>query len=50
MGWDGIVREAGGLCSKVGLPHVARKDIHREVVKKAMQYHHLKQVKEEMEP
>ena len=29
---------------------MARKDIHKEEVKKAMQYHHLKQVDEEMQP
>ena len=34
----------------VGLPDVAKKDIHREDIKKAMKFHHLAKLKREMDP
>ena len=50
MGWEGIAKEAREICTKLGLPDIMKKDIHRVDVKKAMMYHHLKLIKEEMEP
>ena len=50
MGWEGIAKEARELCDMLGLPDIAKKDIHREDVTMAMKYHHLKKVKEEMKP
>lgn len=50
MGWEGIAKEARELCSKVGLPDVAKKDIHRNDIKEAMKYHHLANLRDEMKP
>ena len=50
MGWEGIAKEAREICTKLGLSDITKKDIHRMDMSKAIKYHHLKKVKEEMKP
>ena len=50
MNWEGLAKEARELCGSLGLPDVAKQDIHREDIKSAVMYHNLKTVKAEMAP
>ena len=48
MGWEGLAKEAGETCLKVGLPDVRVKDIPREKVKEAVMFYSVAEVKKEM--
>ena len=50
MGWEGITKEVREICTKLGLPDIAKNNIHRMDVSDVINYQHLKQVKEEMKP
>ena len=50
MGWEGLTTEVAEICLLAGLPNVCQEYIHRRKVVEAMEFHHMKEVKEQMEP
>ena len=50
QGWKGITTEVEEICLLVGLPNVCKKFVSRVEVVKAIELHHLKEIKLEMEP
>ena len=50
QGWEGLTKEVSEICQLAGLPNICEKFIHRKEVLDAMEVHHMKEVKEEMEP
>ena len=50
QGWDGLTGEVAHICLLAGLPNACLQYIPREEVVAAIQFHHMKCVKEEMEP
>ena len=49
QGWKGLTSEVKALCQLVGLPDANDKYIHRDEIKKAVMYHNMKIVKQELE-
>ena len=47
MQWDGLSMEVKQICDKLGLPDACTTFVHREAVKEAALYSHLKVLKEE---
>ena len=50
MGWEGLTTEVEEICRLVGLPNVCSQPLGRKEVEEAVVLHHLKEIKEEMEP
>ena len=49
-GWEGLTTEVSEICQLVGLPDACYEYIHRKAVVDAIEIHHMKEVKEQMEP
>ena len=50
QGWEGLTMEVADICLQAGLPNVCRKFVKREYIVEALELHHLKEIKLEMEP
>ena len=50
QGWEGLTREVADICQLVGLPNVCKKYMSRSDIVKAVELHHLKEIREEMKP
>ena len=50
QGWEGLTTEVEKICQLVGLPNACIQYIGRKEVEEAMINHHLKEIKEDMEP
>ena len=48
MGWPGLGREVSELCSYLHLPDASQVDVKKEVIKKAVQYDHMRSLKLEL--
>ena len=49
-GWEGLTKEVEEICQAAGLPNACKEYIHRKRVVDAIEIHHMKEVKEQMEP
>ena len=45
-----MAQEVSNICSIFGLPDACREEVTKDEVEKAIMYHHLKELKLEMEP
>ena len=50
QGWKGLTTEVAEICLLAGLPNVCKKFVPRGEIVKALELHHLKEIKLEMEP
>ena len=50
QGWQGLTTEVAEICQLAGLPNACYKYIHRKKVVEAIELHHLKEIKMQMEP
>ena len=50
QGWEGLTTEVAEICHLAGLPNVCKQYIYRRDVVEALELHHLKEIKEQMEP
>ena len=50
QGWEGLTTKVAEICQLAGLPNICKKYISRNDIVKAVELHHLKEIKEEMKP
>ena len=50
QGWQGLTTEVAEICQLAGLPNACHKYINRKEVVEAIELHHMKEIKEQMEP
>ena len=50
QGWEGLTTEVADICLQAGLPNACKKFLKRGDIVKALELHHLKEIKLEMEP
>ena len=50
QGWEGLTTEVAEICQLAGLPNACHKYIRRKEVVEAIELHHMKETKEQMEP
>ena len=48
QGWEGMTDEADKICLKAGLPRVTVEPLSRKTVREAMEFHHMKTLKDEI--
>ena len=50
QGWEGLTTEVAEICLMAGLQNVCKEHLNRKEVVEAIEFHHMKEVKEQMEP
>ena len=48
MGWPGLASEVSSICKELKIPDASVKDVDKTTIKKAIKYHHLTALKEEL--